>query len=253
VALARNGEPQDQAAAVDALTALDWSRLSAAERIDLLRAYGLVATRLGDIKDAQADAVAKQIGGAFPTGNNSVDRELAQMLVYLSVPEAVSQIVAEMKSSPSQENQIHYAMTLRNAKQGWNRKLYRQYFSWFRDIQSARGGMSFGGFIENIKKAALEHVDDETQAKLSAVINPPEGQPAEPEAAPRELVKNWTVDDLIGTVSDDDRKPDFQQGKEVFAAAQCYKCHRMGLQILRPLADASARRMYWFRSSSPIK
>ncbi len=180
VALARNGEPRDQAAAVDALTALDWSRLSAAERVDLLRAYGLIAMRLGDIEDAQADAVAKQIGGAFPTGNNSVDRELAQMLVYLSVPEAVAQIVAEMKSSPSQENQIHYAMTLRNAKQGWNRKLYRQYFSWFRDIQSVRGGMSFGGFIENIKKAALEHVDDETKTKLSAIINPPQDQPAEP-------------------------------------------------------------------------
>lgn len=244
VALARNGEPQDQSAAVDALLALDWSKLSAGERVDLLRAYGLIATRLGDIDGNQAAAVVKQIGGAFPTGNNPVDRELAQLLVYLSAPQAVEKIVAEMRSSPSQENQIHYAMTLRDAKQGWRPKLYRQYFAWFRDIQSARGGMSFGGFIENIKKAALEHVDEETKTKLSKVIDPPQGESTGAEAAPRELVKNWTVDDLIDTVAADEGKPNFQRGKEVFAAAQCYKCHRMELQggILGPDLTAAGGR-----------
>ena len=244
VALARNGEASDQAAAVKALTKTDWSGLSATERTDLLRAYGLVAMRLGKFDDAQSAAILKQIGKAFPTGDNPVDRELAQMLIYLEAPGTVGKIVRQMKSSPSQENQIHYAMTLRAAKKGWNQRLYRQYFAWFNDIQSARGGMSFGGFIENIKNAALEHVDQATQKKLASVINAPKKADDPAESAPRELVQTWTVDDLVGDVTNDDHTPNFERGKEVFAAGQCYKCHRMGLQggILGPDLTAAGGR-----------
>ncbi len=244
VALARNGDKSDQAAAIGALTSLDWSQLSSTERTDLLRAYGLIAIRLGKIGADQAGPILAQIGGAFPTGDYPVDRELAQLLVYLDAPGAVGKIVREMRTSPSQESQIHYAMTLRGATHGWNEKLYRQYFSWFSDIQSSRGGMSFGGFIENIKKAALEHVDDQTKKKLAKVINPPRQESTELEAKPRPVVQQWTVTDLMDVASDDDHVPNFEQGKQVFAAGQCYKCHRIGLQggILGPdLTGAGGR------------
>jgi len=111
-------------------------------------------------------------------------------------------------------------------------------------MQSARGGMSFGGFIENIKKAALERVPEKVQQALAEVINPPV-KPSDADAAPqRPLVKEWTVDDLLETVANDERVPSFEQGKEVFAAAQCYKCHRMGVQggILGPDLTAAGGR-----------
>ena len=177
IALARNGNESDKAAAISALTSLKWDDLSPSEQIDLLRAYGLIGIRMGKIEGSEADSILTQIGGRFPTRNHEVDRELAQMLVYLESADATGKIVAEMKSSPSQENQIHYAMTLRGAKNGWNRKLHRQYFQWFSDIQSARGGMSFGGFIENIKKAALERVPESVQQDLAELINPPKDLP----------------------------------------------------------------------------
>lgn len=244
VALARSGKSSDQVAATEALAALDWSGLTTTQRTDLLRAYGLVAMRLGEFNGDQREAILAQLGEVFPTGDNPVDRELAQVLVYLNAPGAVGKIVAQLRSSPSQENQIHYAMTLRNAKQGWNQRLRRQYFSWFNEIQSARGGMSFGGFINNIKDAALEHVDASTKSKLAGVINPPNQQSAVVETPQRELVQQWTVDDLVGAVSDDQHQPNFTRGKDVFAAALCYKCHRMGLQggILGPDLTAAGGR-----------
>ncbi len=244
VALARCGQRPDKAAALAALTPLPWDELSETERIGLLRAYGLIAIRLGDIQGEQREAVLAQLGDQFPTGNNEVDRELAQVLVYLESPDVVTKIVTEMQRSPSQENQIHYAMTLRGAEQGWNEPLHRQYFQWFNDIQSARGGMSFGGFIQNIKQAALERVPANVQEELASIINPPQQDEPEAEAPQRPLVKKWTVDDLIDTVVTSARRPNFERGKEVFAAAQCYKCHRMGVQggILGPDLTAAGGR-----------
>jgi putative heme-binding domain-containing protein len=61
---------------------------------------------------------------------------------------------------------------------------------------------------------------------------------------PRPVVKEWTVDDLAALVSEEHHDYDFEQGKQLFAAAQCYKCHRMGLQggILGPdLTGAGGR------------
>ncbi|MGI9472269.1 MAG: L-sorbosone dehydrogenase [Rubripirellula sp.] len=244
IALARTGQERHKGPALNALSDIDWESLSASQQIDLLRAYGLLAIRLGSFSSAETRSILSQIEARFPTGDHAVDRELAQMLVFLGSADSVQKIVAEMRDSPSQENQIHYAMVLRGAEDGWNRKLHKQYFQWFSDIQSARGGMSFGGFIDNIKKASLERVPANVQKQLNAVINPPKivGEVTPEEV--RELVQEWKVDDLLNSVATDEHVPDFQQGKRVFAAAQCYKCHRMGVQggILGPdLTSAGGR------------
>ncbi len=246
VALARCGESSDRDAAIATLSTINWNELAASERIDLLRAYGLIAIRLGAIEGEHRASVLTQLGSAFPSSNNEVDRELAQVLAYLQDENATGNIVSEMQTSPSQENQIHYAMTLRGVKTGWNQELREQYFQWFNDIQSARGGMSFGGFIENIKKAALENVSEEDRTKLAAILEfkPAADQASDAGEEKRELIQKWTVDELAQVIDSSRRKPDFNQGKSVFAAAQCYKCHRMGVQggILGPDLTAAGGR-----------
>lgn len=244
IALARHGQPSDKNASLQTLTSIAWDQLSTDQQIDLLRAYGLVAIRLGGITPAEANPILAQIGVQFPTGNNEVDRELAQVLVYLKAPGALSKVVQELRSSPSQENQIHYAMTLRNADVDWNPELRRQYFEWFNDMRSARGGMSFGGFIENIKKAGLKQLPDDAKQRLADVITPPKNSVAADSAPQRPLVKKWKVDDLLDSVANEERVPDFEQGKAIFASAQCYKCHRMGVQggILGPDLTAAGGR-----------
>ena len=244
IALARCGEASDKPAALAALDDLDWNELTSSQKIDWLRGVGLVAMRLGAITPDEAKPILAKIENQFPSGESEVDREVAQMLVYLGSGQSTAKIVAEMKSSPSQESQIFYAMALRNVKKGWTPDLRRQYFTWFSDIQSARGGMSFGGFIDNIKKAAVEGLNEAQKTKFASVINPPKKTTDSVEAAPRELVKQWTVDDLLAKASDDSHVPNFERGKSVFADAQCYKCHRMGVQggILGPDLTAAGGR-----------
>ena len=244
IALARHGEPDDRQAAMDALTEISWEGLTPEEQVEWLRAFGLIAIRLGPPSPPQRKAIVEQLRPAFPTGHNEVDRELAQVLVYLKVPAAVPKILGELETAPSQEDQIHYLMTLRAAEQGWNPKRYRRYFSAFGRLQSARGGMSFGGFLQNIKAEAVERVPEELREGLADVIDPPRESAGEVVTEERPFVKNWTVEELAAAVSDDDRKYDFERGREMFAVAQCYKCHRMGVQggILGPdLTGAGSR------------
>jgi putative heme-binding domain-containing protein len=236
VALARTGQASDRELALKTLGQLEWDSLTPDAQIDALRALGLVALRLGGVEGDLAKPFIERWSGKFPTGENRVDRELAQVLIYLRDESATSRIVQEMRSSPSQENQIHYAMALRNAKHGWTESNQKDYFQWFNDMATARGGMSFGGFLTNIKAVAVENLTPADKERLASVLNPPKSTQDEKAMAPRPLVKQWTVEELEKSLSESQAEPNFQRGKDLFAAAQCYKCHRMGLQggILGP-------------------
>ncbi len=236
IALARHGNESDRAAAMENLNSLDWSKLSPQGRIDLLRGYGLVSIRLGKPTTDEAGALATRLVGEFPTKDNRVNRELAQWLVYLQSPDATGKVLDELTSAASQEDQLFYAMTLRGATKGWNPERRKAYLSWFNEIQSARGGMSFGGFIENIKKEHVGLLNEKTQQRFADLIHPPKSEVETRQDAQRPFVKEWTVNELVNVVSDESNKPNFERGREMFGAAQCYKCHRMGIQggILGP-------------------
>jgi len=236
LALARVGEKELQSACVDRLASIEMDNLTADQKVDWLRTAGLVAMRLGDLTDVQRQTLRDQLSDEFPSGDDILDRELAIMLIYLRDADATAKIVARMQSAPSQESQIHYAMALRNVTDGWTPESREAYFQWFNDIQSARGGMSFGGFIDNIRKAAIKNLSPELKSKLADVLEPQAVGDGTTQEESRPLVKQWTVEELVDFVSTSDRHPDFERGKAMFAAAQCYKCHRMGVQggILGP-------------------
>ena len=199
--------------------------------------------RLGEATPEQAESVRQQLSGSFPSGDNDVrSRAGADPRASADAWDHVTRGPRDEECAPSQESQIHYALTLRSVETGWDEPTSRDYFGWFNEVQSARGGMSFGGFIRNIKNEAVKHVPSEIKAALADVIAGPATSEAVEES--RAFVKKWTVADLLETVSRTDRTPDFGNGKSVFSAAQCYKCHRMGLQggILGPnLTGAGGR------------
>src|SRR5690606_173103 len=106
-------------------------------------------------------------------------------------PGIVERTVAQMQQAPSQEDQIHYAMAHREVTEGWNEGLRKQYFQWFIDVADARGGMSFGGFLDNIRKVAIDKLpeDEGLRSRLADVLNPPQRTDADAAMPPRELVK----------------------------------------------------------------
>lgn len=252
VGLARTGGREWQPRAIESLLRTDWTTATRTARLDLLRAHSLAFMRLGSPDEAQRFAILAQLNRHFPTNDPAVDRELAQVLIFLEAPDIpgrggiVDRVVALLQQASGQEEQIHYAMALRGVRSGWTESTRRAYFEWFRSMSEARGGMSFGGFLENIRLVAIENLPDdpELKSRLASVLEPPKASEVEVSRPPRPVVKAWAVDDLTGELLKTDQEYDFEQGKRVFAEAQCFKCHRVGDQggVLGPDLTAAGRR-----------
>lgn len=244
VALARCGKEADQEAAVSALLRTDWSRLSTQGRIDLLRAYGLAFIRLGKPTSTQRDQVIAQLNQHLPHADNRVTRELAQVLVYLQAPGAVERTVELLVSAPSQEDQMYFAYILRDQETGWSDAARRAYYQWFSTAAASRGGMSFGGFLDNIRAASVATLSDKEKELYAELLKPTAPRDPLADLAPRPVVKTWSVDDVDSVLSASEHQPSFERGRQMFSVAQCYKCHRMGVSggILGPdLTGAGGR------------
>ncbi|MGN6546311.1 MAG: c-type cytochrome, partial [Aureliella sp.] len=231
VALARMGSKQDQAELIKKLSSIDFESLAPATQLELLRAHELVYLRLSKPDADQRKTVLAQLNERFPTKNALVNRELAAVLIYLNAPKIVERTVHELRTASAQEDQIHDAFCLRDVKEGWTPELRKRYFEWFFESASQRGGASFGGFLANIRNVALANLDDKAKSELGELAgNLPAQRDPLSDLAPRKVVKQWTVAELEESLKKIDRKPDFARGREMFAVAQCFKCHRFAGQ-----------------------
>jgi len=225
LALARCGPPGAQGWIIEGLSRLDWNKLSEAEQLSLLRAYGLTFARQGHPNAAARKAVLSRLDSHFPAKSRSINRELAAVLVYLEAPEVAARTLKLLLASQTQEDQVQYALVLRALKSGWTMDERRAYFSWFNTTGSFRGGHSFSGFIQNIRNEAIASLDEKEKAALAEIINA-KVEATDPNAAvlARPFVKKWEVADLLSAA--EGKGHNFERGREMFGAAACFKCHR---------------------------
>jgi putative heme-binding domain-containing protein len=228
IALARHGDKAMQPALLGLLDRVDWSAITGSQRVDLVRAYSLAFARMGEPAEATRLALVTRLSPHLPAARPELNVELHQLLVYLRDPEAAKKGVALLKSAPSQEEQIAHAKNLRRVKDGWTRELRADYFRWFVQAASYKGGASFDLFIGEIKNEALANTPEDEKAALKEII---EAKPAATEPRftfePRTFQKNWAVGDfdhVINVGLESDR--DFANGRKMFGAAACFSCHR---------------------------
>ncbi|MEW4566152.1 c-type cytochrome [Bremerella sp. JC770] len=227
IALARTGDDSLRGQILDKLDAIDYAAVSKSQKLDLLRAYGLVLVRMGD-DAAVRDRYLKKLEPLLPAKSPEENRMLAELLVRLQSPVAASRLVALLESTPTQEQQIELAKSLRLLKAGWNDDLQERYFRWFHQAATYRGGASFEMFVQDIKKDAVENLSPERKQALAAIL---EHKPASNtpvfSGKPRTLVKKWTVDDLAPVVDPAALKNrNFDKGRQLFGEASCFACHR---------------------------
>jgi putative heme-binding domain-containing protein len=215
-----------------ALERINWQTIQspAAARntvVDLVRVYQVLLNRLGppDV-ETQKRLIAK-FEPLFPTGRTDLNAELGQLLVYLQAPSAAPKLVQLLQTAPTQEEQIEYARSLRKLQAGWTPELRKTYFEWFNKAAGYRGGASFGLFVANIKKDAQELLSEADREALAEIINAPLPTDIRPAVAPpRPFVKEWKLDELVDTVQAGLKGRNFERGKSMFAAANCFACHR---------------------------
>ncbi len=239
--------------ALGSLNGLDYGEMSIEQRRDLLRAYALVFIRLGKPSVQQAAEVIGRLEDHYPDSDDTVNRELARVLVYLNAPSVVQKTLALMEKeypSPAAEiadllnrnpgygrtiaamlgnhpemQKLHYAFVLRNMRYGWTLDERRQYFAWLNRAKQRTGGASYEGFIENMRKDALSHLSEaEKQALASETVAPPPTDAELPK--PIGPGHEWTVDEIVALAGNGLAARDFERGRQTFAASRCVICHR---------------------------
>ena len=244
-ALARVGDEGYQGSAIKKLSSVDWSGLSPDQRIHLVRNYGLVLCRLGTPTDKTKQTIIEHLEAEFPGKSDIVDRELGKLLIAAGSAQATTKAVRLLVSPSGTDSQIALAMMLSDAKVGWSQSDQEAYFQWFIDVTGAKGGNSFGGYISNIRKQAIENLSDGQKTALSAILAK-EAKTKDPyaELKARPLVKQWKLEDLLPLEDDVFVGRDLENGKKMFALASCYSCHRISGQggIVGPDLTAAGRR-----------
>jgi putative heme-binding domain-containing protein len=219
-------DPQLRHQIVQALDRLDWEKLSDSQRLDLLRVYAVLFNRLGWPDRADRGRVIKRLDPHFPAKGRELNADLCQMLVYLEAPGVAARALKLLEDAPTQEEQIDFAKSLRMLETGWTPEQRRRYFSWFLKAGTFKGGASFTGFVANIKKDAVAALSDAEKANLKPVLEARPSQATDAAAKPRPFVKKWSLDELVPLVEKGLTRRDFDRGRSLFAAANCFGCHR---------------------------
>jgi putative heme-binding domain-containing protein len=231
IALARNGKPEHHAGAISALNRLDWKSMGESQRVDLLRAYQLVFIRLGKGTEDSRKSVLAKLNALYPNKSGRLNQELCKQLVYLEAPGVVKRTLALLDKSLTQEEQISYLFSLMELKADWSLDDRKAYFNWFNKLASSRGGKSFIGFIRNIRQGAIDALNEQDKVALKEIIEV-KFAAADPAASgpPRPFVQKWKVDELVSELDNKLDHRNFEKGRELFSAANCFKCHRVKLE-----------------------
>ncbi len=230
LALARLGNPSHQSGATKALGRLDFGQLTESQRLALLRNWGLVLIRLGEPNESTKAAV-QSLTQRFPTGQSLVDRELAKLLIAVETPGITEKVVKLLDAPDAQEQQIAYALMLSDAQTGWTIQLRKKYFQWFLDAATLQGGASVGGYLQSIREAAVARLSKEDELALQDILQePPVTKDPYAELKARPFVKNWSLADLLPITEQQLSDAEPENGRQMFALATCYKCHRINQQ-----------------------
>jgi putative heme-binding domain-containing protein len=253
IALARAGTTAHQSTALEGLSKVRWSALAEQQKLAWLRALQLVFLRLGDLDQVAKSAWLQRLDPVYPDASDNVNRELAQVLVYLDSAVVVPRTIVLLQQSSHQDQpdlddliarnrgyggalkamlanqpdplQIHYAFVLRNAKQGWTIPLRETYFRWFKTARSWSGGASFQGFLDNIDREAFENATEAERLAVEALGARQPFVPAE-RPQPNGPGREWSVPAITEAVTGNLKNRDFAQGQRAYAAAGCIVCHR---------------------------
>lgn len=253
---------------LQSLTSINFSTLTDDQKIDLVRAFELVYLKLGKPSDTVQSKVVAYLDAQYPAQSNNLNRSLSKMLVYLDAPGSVEKTMKLMASAQDDPNdqktfmessdlilrnpqygldiagmlasvppkqQTFYATVLSQAKNGWTPALQEEYFKWFYKAFGYKGGYSFVGFINIVRNNALKNVSTEKLAYFKTIsgdslVARAQMGLTQNDIQPKGPGKNWKVDTALAYLKDGMGVRNFEQGKAMFAASLCVKCHNMNGQ-----------------------
>ncbi|MCP4854062.1 MAG: c-type cytochrome [Fuerstiella sp.] len=231
-----------------ALVSVDASKLKQRQLLTLVRTLQITLNRLGRPDKATTQRLIQQLDPLLPSESPESNWLLCETLAFLESPTVAAKAIALIQSAPTQEEQTQYARSIRMLKAGWTPQLRTAYLEWFLTAANYRGGDSFARFIEFIRDDAVDSLGEAETKMLAEVL---ERKPQR-----RSALENlgrifegrpsteWTLDELSAAARHGLTRRDFRVGRQMFAAAGCYACHRFDNQggITGPDLTSAGRR-----------
>lgn len=138
LALARCSGKETQGDLLKALGKFPLTGLSEELQLEKLRVIQLSFIRQGRPSEELAKLAIEKLNARYPAASAKVNRELAQVLIYLNAPDVIAKTLDLLQKAQTQEEQVHYLFQLRNVKSGWTPAQRELYFSWF--AKARQGG-----------------------------------------------------------------------------------------------------------------
>ena len=263
IALARHGKPSLKNKILQALTKVDFDKLSASQQLDIVRTLEVVIFRMGKPEGAANDQVVAYLNPRFPSSSNELDRVLCKILTHIGAPGSLEKSlallvsakddpmektvssstdlimrnpqygldIAKMLSKVPPAQQTYIATVLSEAYAEWTPERHEKYFKWFADAFNYKGGNSYIGFIDKARKKALAHTPtDKTKYydDLSGGARVTENGNDLAEGAQPKGPGKWRSNEEAMALMDEPLvNRDFVNGKNMFAASLCSSCHIM--------------------------
>jgi putative heme-binding domain-containing protein len=234
------------------LAGTDWEKLDNHQKINWLRALGLVFIRSSEPNDAERGALLKIIDSSYPSDDRFLNFELARMLCYLQAPGVVARTLDLMDKAPAEEpppwaalmernsryrqviermmenhpptTQIHYLYCLRAVKGPWKKEERQRAFNWFRELESRDGGNSYAPAVAMLREQIYSNGTAEEQKLFASESKAPKkkAKPLPPVKGPG---RAWTIDEIVKTAAEGLEGRDKANGKNMFEASLCSQCH----------------------------
>lgn len=254
VAFARQADKSLQPAGLDALGKLEFSSLSENQKLEIVRAYQLLFIRMGEPAKEVASKLAAKLDPFFPSNDERLNRDLADLLVYLksaTIAGKVTQLllqpskavdgkemeelllrnrgygggISRMFSNFPDLQKNYYIYSLRNLKENWTIDQRKIYFTALNDARAKSGGASYQGFLNNIEKEAFDNATDVERLAIEALgLKKPYKAPVLPKAVGPG--REYKLAELVQLADGKLVKRDFKNGQKMYAASRCVVCHR---------------------------
>ncbi|HEX4415881.1 MAG TPA: c-type cytochrome [Lacipirellulaceae bacterium] len=209
-----------------ALARLDWDKLSVEQRLELLRVYELALYRLGAPDEATRNTLIARLDKWYPADDRRCNVMLTQLMSYLQAPSAAKKGVELLLAAPTQQEQIDVARSLQYLNAGWTLDVHRQFFEWLAKAQGFHGGNNFPIFDQELRTNALVNTTAEERKELGELlVAKPKSDEHGMAATNRPFVKDWKMDDVVPLLAAKLKDRNFEHGRQMFAAANCYGCH----------------------------
>ena len=256
MALARLDAKSNRDLLLSALDRIDWAKLSTHQKLNWLRAAGLVFIRSGEPGEAERAKVLAKIDASYPATERPLNYELARMLCYLQAPGVVARTLEIMDKEPAPEPepwaelisrnghyggnisrmmedhpptaQIHYLYCLRAVKGPWKEGERQRVFAWFREVEKSKGGNSFGKFMIRIREQVYENGTAEEKRIYAADAKAPAQNLMADLPDIAGPGRAWTVDEVVKLAESGLEGRDKKKGEDMYRASLCAACHRFG-------------------------